>query len=188
LKEKLQTAFNEAAELKKRHAELKTDLENLQERFAFGKIEETIYRKFSLKTKSGIAELEKQIADCAFSSSNLDLAVEKAFAIAENISKTWHDSDFDGKQMLQNLVYPKGIRYNKQNDTARTEKINSLFEEISILSGILAEKEKGNRSTDCLLSSYVPRTGFEPARPLRTPPPQSGLSTNFNTWAGKFEI
>ena len=30
---------------------------------------------------------------------------------------------------------------------------------------------------------YVPRTGFEPARPLRAPPPQSGLSTSFNTWA-----
>jgi hypothetical protein len=94
------------------------------------------------------------------------MAVKKAFEIAGNISKTWHDSDFDGKQKLQNLIYPKGIRYNKQNDTVRTEKINSLFGEISILSGILTENGKGSRSTDCLLSSYVPRTGFEPARPF----------------------
>ncbi len=34
-----------------------------------------------------------------------------------------------------------------------------------------------------LLRFSVPRTGLEPARPLRAPAPQAGVSTNFTTWA-----
>ena len=42
-----------------------------------------------------------------------------------------------------------------------------------------------NEKTLSKAEGLVPRTGFEPARPLRAPPPQSGLSTSFNTWAFK---
>lgn len=30
---------------------------------------------------------------------------------------------------------------------------------------------------------FVPRTGLEPARPIRAPAPQAGVSTDFTTWA-----
>lgn len=33
------------------------------------------------------------------------------------------------------------------------------------------------------LFCFVPTTGFEPAHPNRIPPPQSGVSTIFTTWA-----
>ena len=42
-------------------------------------------------------------------------------------------SDYAMKQILQYLVFPEGILYNKQNDTVRTSKINSLFYSIPYL-------------------------------------------------------
>ena len=41
------------------------------------------------------------------------------------------------------LIYPDGILYNKENDTLRTQRVNSLFTAIHYLSYISAENKNG---------------------------------------------
>ena len=67
------------------------------------------------------------------------------------------------KQTLQYLIFPQGILYNKQNDTVRTHKINSIFYSIRYLARASDENKKDNLLQDCLFGSSVGMTGFEPA-------------------------
>ena len=58
-------------------------------------------------------------------------------------SQLWVSSDYSDKQRLQYLTYPDGILYNKENNTLRTPRVNSLFTAISYLSYISAENKNG---------------------------------------------
>ena len=62
------------------------------------------------------------------------------------------------------MVFPDGILHNKQKGVVRTPKVNFIFNEIPLLVSYLTEKEKGDSSKNRLKSTYVPKTGFEPAR------------------------
>ena len=99
--------------------------------------------------------------DCQMISSNLEKAVEKGLDIIQNISEVWCSSDYSMKQVLQYLVFPEGILYNKKNDTVRTNKINILFSEIPYLAMVLDENKKDNLLQDCLFGSNVGMARFE---------------------------
>ena len=120
----------------------------------FKVIHETIMRRLSKKNDKGLIV-----------SSNLEIAVEKGLDIVQNTSEIWCSSDYAKKQTLQYLIFPKGILYNKPNDTLRTHKINYLFQSIAYLSELSAENKKDNLSQDCLFGSNVGMTRFELATP-----------------------
>jgi hypothetical protein len=61
----------------------------------------------------------------------------------EKASQLWVSSDYSNKQRLQYLIYPDGILYNKENNTVRTPRVNSLFTAISCLSYISTENKNG---------------------------------------------
>ena len=63
------------------------------------------------------------------------------------------------KQILQYLIFPQGILYNKQNDTVRTNKVNSIFYSIRCLARTSEENKKDNLSQDCLFGSSVGSNG-----------------------------
>jgi hypothetical protein len=81
------------------------------------------------------------------------------------------------KQVLQYLVFPKGIFYNKKNDTVRTLKINTLFNAIRFLSINSDENKKDNLMQDCLFGSNVGMTRF-PAVGGTTPRPPDVCPAN----------
>ena len=95
-------------------------------------------------------------------SSNLEKAFEKGLKIAANISQAWADADYATKQKLQYLIFPQGIMYNKEKDTVRTSKVNSLFGCIPLLARDTAEKQNGDLLQDHHFGSSVVRPGFEP--------------------------
>jgi site-specific DNA recombinase len=148
-----------------------------------GNLKKELYEKYKAKYESEITEMRQNLEKNSFDSSNLDKIVKKGITIAENVSQLWLSSDFSSKQKLQYLLFPEGILYNKEMDTVRTEKINSLFEEIPQLKQLLVSNKKGNLRKDCLEPDSVPRTGIEPAHPCghqilsltRLPIPPSGL-------------
>ena len=45
----------------------------------------------------------------------------------------WAYGNLDQKRQLQNLVFPSGIGYNKQNDRVQTKRVNSIFSAIPLL-------------------------------------------------------
>lgn len=161
IKEKMSGAIEEAKVLRKRESEVKSLLEKIEERFALGEITSVMYEKFAAKYHEEILEIEEELREKAFDSSNLEKVVEKGLSIAQNIATMWASSTFDEKQKLQTLVFPEGITYSKENDRVRTERVNALFALIEPLKQVVGEKKKGNPLKDCLQSHSVPRTGFE---------------------------
>jgi hypothetical protein len=74
--------------------------------------------------------MKAKLEESSFDSSNLDLAIKKILAIAENISQQLVSAEYDEKQKLQYLVFPGGTMYNKEKDRVRTKRVNPLFAEI----------------------------------------------------------
>ena len=60
-----------------------------------------------------------------------------------------------GKQKLQTLVFPEGIRYDKQNNTVQTPRLNTIFALIEPQAMDTGEKKKGNLIKSCLQSYSV---------------------------------
>ena len=58
------------------------------------------------------------------------------------------------------LIYPDGILYNKENNTVRTPRVNSIFTAISYLSYISAENKNGQPVQIDQNSRWVVLTGL----------------------------
>jgi len=82
--------------------------------------------------------------------------------ISKKASQLWVSSDYSDKQRLQYLIYPDGILYNKENNTVRTPRVNSLFTAISCLSYISAENKNGQPTQIDQNSRWVELQGIEP--------------------------
>ena len=102
LETKLQSRLKEQQQAKKQLAELNTKIENLEERFVQGQMENAVFEKFKNKYQVEKDDMVKMIST-EISSSNLANGTEKCLEIAENISEVWSSSQFDDKRRLQNL-------------------------------------------------------------------------------------
>lgn len=183
LTERLKNAITDNVQLKKRLTELENLLEGIEERYVVGELKVEMYEKYSAKYQVEIGKIRQELTTCSFDSSNLNLIVEKGLKIAQNLGQLWVLGDFSAKQKLQYLVFPRGILYNKEKDTVRTEKINILFAGIPLLTRVSEKNKKGNFEKNCLKSWSVPEIGIEPIHScerqilslLRLPIPPPGL-------------
>ena len=150
---------------KKRIAELKNQIDLLEERFVLKEITGEQYAKFSKKYHHEIDIIAKENDQHGNLSSNLNKAIEKSLKISENISQMWISGDFHDKQKLQYLLFPEGMLYDKENGVVRTTRINYLFRSIAMESRVSDEMQKGNLLQDCLFGSSVGTTRFELATP-----------------------
>ncbi len=128
--------------VKKQLTGLQSKLETIQERYAIGEINIEIYEKFRKKYQVEINELEASLVDSSISSSNLEKAIEKAIRISSNLNELWLSGDLAQKKKIQNLVFPSGTGYNKLNGEVRTNKINSIFSLIPLISIDLSKKKR----------------------------------------------
>lgn len=56
----------------------------------------------------------------------------------------WQNGDFESRQKLQNLVFPSGIYFDKNDDSYRTETENEVFKTFRLFSeSCEVDKEKG---------------------------------------------
>ena len=146
--------------IKKQLTELQGKLDSLEERYAIGEIEKEIFTKFSEKFKNDIHELELEIQNPEISSSNLQKAIDKALMMSSKLHEIWTYGDLDQKRQLQNLVFPSGIGYNKQNDRVQTKRVNSIFSAIPLLTKDLDKMKNGEPINFDQFSALVTPTGF----------------------------
>ena len=127
-----------------------------------GELDSTIYKKFKDKYETQKDELQSKIENPSLSSSNLELAIDKALTLSESLEKIWLDGDLKQQQKLQNLVFPSGLGYDKSNDIVRTPKVNAIFGSIPILSKEISNIKKGEPIPVNQFSDLVTQKGFEP--------------------------
>ena len=77
----------------------------------------------------------------------------------------WLKGDLAKKQRVQNLVFPEGLRFNKEKNDYRTLRVNSFFVAIALLSSRLKQKKSGTFDINIEDSASVPRVGIEPTNP-----------------------
>ena len=124
-------------------------------RFIEGEIDKALFEKHSAIYKAQINELREKSKLVSIDSSNLEKKINKWLDIAENASDLWYSSDFDDKNKLQYSIFPSGILYNKQIDTVRTPKVNSLYACIPVLTKHFNENKNGSLSKKSLDSHLV---------------------------------
>ena len=149
--------------MKKQLSLLKTKIETIEERFAIGEIESDIYMKFKTKYKEDQKDLESNLLNSTISSSNLQIAIDKALKISSNLSDIWAYGDLTQKKKIQNLVFPSGLGYDKSNGKVRTTRVNSIFSCIPYISKELRETKNGEPVKNNQFSAWVSPEGFEPS-------------------------
>lgn len=156
------TAQNQVKTLNIRLAELKEQRENLEYRYALGKVEEPIFRKYDTILATDIRSAAMELEKVKEKSSNLKNDAKNALQFATKLSNSWLSSEYFKKQQLQKLIFPRGIVYSKENHTVRTEKINDMFLWIARYQQNTEENRVGITQANLSYADLVDPQGVEP--------------------------
>lgn len=151
---------SKSAHAQKKMSEINSKIDKLEERFALGDIDRSIFNKYSKKYQSEIDEIKSEIDFPEFNSSNLQKAIDTALKISTNLNELWASGNLDQKQQLQNLVFPSGLGYDKQSDRVQTDRINQFLFTTSSISSNLSEIKNGDSIKKDQISALVTPEGF----------------------------
>ncbi len=143
-------------------ASLRKKLDNVEERFVIGEIDQTLYVKFRDKFRENIHKIESELDTSQNQLSNLEKAVDKCLKMSLELPSLWKKASFAGKQRIQNLLFPDGIHYNRKNDDYRTTRINLLFAAIPYLTGLVERYKNGEIDFSTEIPTWVVPHGLEP--------------------------
>ena len=102
-------------------------LERLEERFVREEITKEMFLKYQEKFRGEMRQIQDNLQKSAIQVSNLEECVETVIDYAANLRETWDSADYKARVRLQYLLFPEGIRYNKQKNECRTTKIKRTF-------------------------------------------------------------
>ncbi len=161
----LQKNNNENRSIQLNITALRKKILDLKQRHAEGKVELDVYQEYKLKFEEELNEILKNFTEEGIEKSNLENFIKHATKLSQNLHQMWLSGDYDVKQKLQSLVFPEGIRYNKENGHYRTENMNLTFLEIWHQTRVLAKNKGENQTSRFEFSPLVPRRGIEPLLP-----------------------
>jgi site-specific DNA recombinase len=148
---------------KGRITDLNSKIETLEERSALGEISQELFLKYSSKYKAERSELKDKLPKTTLETSNLEEYFQIAIEFAKSLRESWEEGTYRIREMLQYLVFPDGIVFDREKEALRTEKVNFIFDRIADFhrgNGNGQKKEGGKLAT---LIQPADWTGFEPA-------------------------
>ena len=90
-----------------------------------------------------------------FENSNLEKRVEKYCQVLQNLPHLWASKGYKGKLELQELMFPKGIVYDREISNYRTTEINEVAFAMSEIARDIEGNEKGDLGNFYLKSPSV---------------------------------
>ena len=96
---------------------------------------------------------------------NLDSYITFGLGLRGNMLKLWQLSNLSQKRHLQNLIFPDGIIWSKENDDIEPVSKNEFLFTWGLKSGSYVEKENGQTVVSDDLSALAPQVGLEPTTP-----------------------
>jgi hypothetical protein len=115
---------------------------------------------------SRLAEIRRELEDAGKNLSNMMKYINQTIEMFCKLG-LWSDTNFSNRQKIQNLVYPSGIYFDKENDDYRTENENEVFKIFRRFTAV-CEGEKEKATTD--FARLSPSVGM---RRLERPTPTS---------------
>lgn len=155
-------SLNSVMALEKELTKIETNIEKIELRYALGEIDKDIYCKFKGQFDKQLTQISEDIQKSTFNLSNLDTALDNALEYALELPKIWASGNLEEKRRIQKMVFPSGIRYNRELDTYRTIGVNTIFRDISRIQRDAEGNKKRTSSKNMNLSSSVAGTGLEP--------------------------
>ncbi|CAN5892576.1 recombinase family protein [soil metagenome] len=154
---------DELKALREHLSEVEKELKTIRQRWALGKIDETVYNDIEPEYKEKAASIQHQIEIAATDYSNFSKYVDNYIDLALNLPSLWALANCHDKEKLQKFVFPDGIYYDGKKREFRTKSVNEVFGFIAGFSGTCEENESGFLLLNSEKSASVPSAGVEPA-------------------------
>ena len=88
-------------------------------------------------------EIINQLNDMGKNILNLNEYIAFSLGLKDNLLKLWQLSNLAHKRIIQNLIFPDGLRYNKENEDIEPLSKNEFLFTFNLDSSNYEEKEKG---------------------------------------------
>ena len=157
----------EQSNITKNIATLQTQIKKTKRNFAIGKIDEDVYKDVIADLERDLHKAEGELERASVNLSNLTTYIDDTIAFACNLSSYWQKMDFEICQGIQKLVFPDGVKWDKETRSYLTTNCNSFFEILHCVSDSYKNRREKEKDKSCDLSSLVAGGGLEP--------PTSGL-------------
>ena len=126
---------------------------------------QAIIEKALTKLQGEKTEMEAELEKASKEILNLDDFIDFSLNLRSNLFSAWDVSELGDKRRLQNLVFPKGIIYNKETKHIEPLGVNRFFIANPCESTEKREKENGQTDAFINLSALAPLQGLEPWTP-----------------------
>jgi len=154
-------ADEDASLLKKELESTETKLKTIKRNHALGDIDRETFIDVKNEFEEKIDNLKTQIEIASNRISNLDIYIEQAMQIAQNIGKYWNSIDPETTKKAQELVFPHGVVIDTENRQYLTKKVNLVFVESAVLAGVLEDIKKDDTEKKSVSSCVVPESRLE---------------------------
>ena len=154
-------------DLKSQETKLGKQREAVMVRFGLGEIPAEVYNTTVSSINSQLEGVEIELSRLKKLSSNLSMDVDRIIVTVSELGTLWHTSSFAIQQKIQNLAFPEGVKWDREQDIPRTDVENEALRVIRLLSSAYKDgkNEKAGKSFD--FPALVAGGGLEP--------PASGL-------------
>ena len=155
-----QSAMESAELLQKNLSRVEINVEKLTDKLIAEKISQEIYDRTLERYMGEKRAIQEKLPQLDGQLSNLDQDIKGCVQLSKNVYETWEKADLVKKQKIQNLMFPRGLRFTKEKDDYRTARTHFYFSTIALLSRGLAQKKSGTSIKKIENSALVP-----PSRP-----------------------
>lgn len=128
--------------LKKQKSELENRLKKCKVKFGMDEIDEDIYTTTVEVIQEKLAKIEIEIARVKRNLSNLTSTVDDVASTCCKLGSLWSNSELELCQKIQNLLFPSGIFWDKENENYRTLNPNQALDIIHRISGDYKNKKE----------------------------------------------
>lgn len=136
-------SVDEYALLEKQYNELCKKIDRLDERFIEEEVNLELYNKYSTKYQEEKKQIESKLLNGSKKLSNLEECINLALDFASKMASRWDSAAYSIKQKIQFLLFPDGIFYNRENDSCRTSRVNSVFSYVAYFQQLLTQQKRG---------------------------------------------
>ena len=117
------------------------------------------------KVEGEITAIRKELDDKNKEILNLNNYITYGMSLRSNMLKLWRLSSLGHKHIIQNLIFPDGIVWSKENDDIEPLSKNEFLFTYGLKSGNYGQKESGQTDFSTNLSALAPPRGLEPRTP-----------------------
>lgn len=128
--------------MKKQKSELENKLKKCKVSRGMGDIDEDIYTTTVEVIQEKLAKIEVEMAKVIRNLSNLTSTVDEVVATCCKLGSLWSNSELELCQKIQNLLFPSGIFWDKENENYRTIDCNQALSVIRTISESSEDKNK----------------------------------------------